>query len=303
MAERQASPIEPRTRVVTNPSSLKPLGSVQESDGPQWEAAIRMAHVAAADWMRRSAEERAAILAAVGEHLLANDRDLTLMHARESGQVFAEALDLVRRAATHWRIGLVASSPTTIAPSPACLIWPRPDVALLDWSRIAADRLARGMTCVVAVSAQAPLTMLHAAAACEELPHGVLSMLVGDSAVAWDPSIECVRPADAPAATDIIYVSRDADLRLAAAGTAAIRLYHNGQRAERSVRVYVERSLIYTFADRLHEYLAFLEAGDPVKPATDLGPLASAARLQEVEARVGHALKRGALIKLGGRRY
>ena len=183
------------------------------------------------------------------------------------------------------------------------LVWPRPDAALLDWSHVASDRLARGVICVAALPAQAPLTVLRVAAACEELPPGVLSMLVGEPAMAVDSSIECVRPVDGAAASDIIYVSRDADLRLAVTGTAAKRLYHNDQRAAQSVRVYVERSLIYTFADRLHEYLAFLEAGDPVKPATDLGPLASAARLQEVEARVGRALKRGALIKLGGRRY
>lgn len=301
--ELRAASAGPGTRVVTNPSTLRPVGSVGVADDSQWQAAVRAAHMAAADWMRRSAEERAAMLSAVGERLLANHRELALSHARENGQVFAESLDLARRAAACWRVDPVAPLPPADSPSPVCLVWPRPDATLLDWSRVASDRLARGMTCVAALPTQAPLTVLRAAAACEALPQGVLSVLVGEPALAVDSSIECVRPVDAPAASDIIYISRDADLKLAAAGTAAKRLYHNGQRAEQSVRVYVERSLIYTFADRLHEYLAFLEAGDPVKPATDLGPLASAARLQEVEARVGRALKRGALIKLGGRRY
>lgn len=301
--EQWASPLEFRTQVVTNPSTLKSVGLVRLSDGPQWQRAMREAHMAVADWMRRSAEKRGALLAAVGERLLAADRELALLHARESGQVFAESLDLARRAATCWRVDPVAAMPHEPSPRPVCLIWPRPDSSLLDWSRIAADRLARGMTCVAVLSAQAPLTVLRAAAACEELPHGVLSTLVGEQAMTGDSSIECVRPADVPAASDIIYVSHDADLKLAAAGTVAKRLYHNGQRAEQSARAYVEQSLIYTFADRLHEHLAFLEAGDPVNPTTDLGPLVSAARLQEVEARVGCVLKRGALIKLGGRRY
>ena len=303
IGEQCVRPVGPRTRVITNPSTLQPVDSVDVSDDQQWQATVHAAHMAAADWMQRSAEERAALLAAVGERLLANHRELALLHARETGQVFAESLDVVRRAAACWRVDPVATTPRALSPSAVCLVWPRSDAALLDWSRIAADRLARGVTCVAALSAQAPLTVLRASAVCEELPHGVLSMLVGEPAMAEDSSIECVRPADAPAASDIIYVSRDADLKLTAAGTAAKRLYHNGQRAEQSVRVYVERSLIFTLADRLHEYLAFLEAGDPIKPATDLGPLASAARLQEVEGQVGRALKRGALIKLGGRRY
>lgn len=303
IGEQQVPPAGPRTRIVTNPATLQPVGSVGMSDDPRWQAAVRAAHAAAADWMKRSAEERAALLAAVGERLLADHRELALLHARENGQVLAESLDLARRAAACWRVDPVATMSRAASPPTVCLVCPRPDAALLDWSRIAADRLARGITCVAALSAQAPLTVLRAAAACEGLPQGALSVLVGEPAMAEDSGIECARPNDSPAASDIIYVGRDADLRLAAAGTAAKRLYHSGQRAEQSVRVYVERSLIYTFADRLHEYLAFLEAGDPMKPVTDLGPLASAARLREVETRVGRALKRGALIKLGGRRY
>lgn len=299
IAGRWVAPAGAETRIVTCPSTLQPVGSVRTSDESQWQMALRSAHAAAAS-MQRSTEEQAALLAKVGERLLANQRELALLHARESGQVFAESLKMVRRAAACWRLD--PSAARTAPPPAVCVVWPRPDTALLDWSRIAVERLARGVSCVAALPAQAPLTVLRAATACEGFPHGALSVLVGEPATG-DHSIECVRPTDAPMASDIVYVSRDADLQLAVAGAAAKRLYHSGQRAEQSVRVYVERSLIYTFADRLHEYLAFLEAGDAAKPATDLGPLASAARLQEVETQVAGALRRGAMIKLGGRRY
>ena len=63
----------------------------------------------------------------------------------------------------------------------------------------------------------------------------------------------------------------------------------------------VEDSRLLT--DRLHEFMAFLEAGDPCKRGTDLGPLSSAAALTQVEDRVGGALRRGMSLKLGGRRY
>ncbi len=288
------------TRIVTNPSTLRPVGSVGLPDASQWQAAVGAAHAAAAGLQRR-AGELAAPLAEAGERLCADQRELALCHARETGQVFAESLERARRAAACWHVDIAAE--TASAAPAVCLVWPRPDAALLDWSRIVADRLARGAACVVALPAQAPLTVLRAASACQGLPRGVLSVLVGEPVGVELDGLECVRPADAPAATDIVYVSGDAQLEPAVAGAAARRLYHNGQRAGQSVRVYVERSLIERFADGLHEYLAFLEAGDAVKPATDLGPLASAARLQEVEAQVGRALRRGVLLKLGGRRY
>lgn len=300
IAGQWAAPGGAGSRVVMSPSTLQPVGSVAMAAAPQWQAAMRAAHAATGGWKKLGAEERAALLAIVAERLLADQHTLAQLHASESGQVFAESLDMVRRAVACWRVD---PTPTTARAAPAvCLLWPRPDAALLDWSRIAADRLARGISCVTALPAQAPLTVLRAATACDGLPRGVLSVLVGEPAAA-NADVECVRPADAAAGSDIVYVSRDANLELAVAGAAAKRLYHNGQRAKQSVRVYVERSLIHAFADRLHEYLAFLEAGDAVKPATDLGPLASAARLREAEAQVMGALKRGALIRLGGRPY
>lgn len=291
-------PAARETRVVLNPSTLRPLGVVGLAEASQWREALRAAGAAATAWRQRRPEERVALLARVGERLLAIQDELALIHARESGQVITEALDGVRDAAACWRIAAASASAPTVS-----MVWPRSDGTLLDWSRIVSERLAGGGTCIVALPAEAPLSVLGAARCCAALPHGVLSVLVGEPVLVPDAGVEHVRPADEPVATDIVYVSPDADLNLAVAGVSARRLYHSGQRAGQSVRVYVERSRIYAFADRLHESLAFLEVGDAVKPGSDLGPLASAARLQQVEAQVAAVLRRGALIKLGGRRY
>ena len=300
IAGEWVSPAAREERVVINPSTLQPLGAVGLAEASQWGEALRAAGAAADAWRQRRPEERAALLAGVGERLLAIREELALIHARESGQVITEALDRVRDAAACWRIDPAAAS----APAPTVsVVRPRSDGALLDWSQTVAERLARGGTCVVALPVETPLTVLGAARCCAVLPRGVLSVLVGEPILVQDAGVEHVRPADAPVATDIVYVSPDADLDLAVAGVSARRLYHCGQRAGQSVRVYVERSRIYAFADRLHESLAFLEVGDAVKPGSDLGPLASAARLQQVEAQVAAVLRRGALIKLGGRRY
>jgi acyl-CoA reductase-like NAD-dependent aldehyde dehydrogenase len=104
-------------------------------------------------------------------------------------------------------------------------------------------------------------------------------------------------------AADVIFVGNSADTDLTLTGTASLRLFDSGQRAGQGARIYVEQQFSHELADDLHEYLAFLECGDPRKPATDLGPLRSSASLQRVEGQVIRALKRGALLKVGGRRY
>ena len=93
------------------------------------------------------------------------------------------------------------------------------------------------------------------------------------------------------------------ELNLTLAGTASLRLFHSGQRAGQSTRIYVEQQRSHELADELHEYLAFLECGDRCKSATDLGPPCAFTALQRVEDQVARALRRGALLKVGGRRY
>jgi acyl-CoA reductase-like NAD-dependent aldehyde dehydrogenase len=100
-----------------------------------------------------------------------------------------------------------------------------------------------------------------------------------------------------------VFVGQDCYLDVAVAGAATLRLYNTGQRPGQSTRIYVEAPLAYKFADRLHEYLAFLEAGDPRRPVTDLGPLRDAGTLLTATERLANALKQGAMVKLGGRQY
>ena len=100
-----------------------------------------------------------------------------------------------------------------------------------------------------------------------------------------------------------IIVLEDAPLDLAVPGVAWARLRHSGQGDGSRTRIYVQRSIAAQFADRIHEYMAFLEVGDPLKPDTDLGPLISREAARRVEEQVAHAAKEGARLKLGGRGY
>src|SRR5262249_55501193 len=149
-----------------------------------------------------------------------------------------------------------------------------------------------GSTVVCELPVDRALTALAVTRCAQRLPHGVLNVITVEMEAAISP-----RP---DAATEFVFVGRDVDLDVAVAGPAALRLYNAGQRAGQSTRIHVEAPLAYRFADRLHEYLASLEAGDPRKPATDLGPLRSEAALQQAIQQIGHALKQRALVKLGG---
>ena len=55
--------------------------------------------------------------------------------------------------------------------------------------------------------------------------------------------------------------------------------------------------------ERIHQCVGFLDVDDPMKPATDLGPLVSLDAARRVEDQVGRSLREGAKLILGGRRF
>jgi succinate-semialdehyde dehydrogenase/glutarate-semialdehyde dehydrogenase len=78
---------------------------------------------------------------------------------------------------------------------------------------------------------------------------------------------------------------------------------NGGQNCASPRHIYVERAIAAELADRMHQYVGFLDVDDPAKPPTDLGPLISLEAAQRVEDQVGHALRAGARLILGGRRF
>lgn len=102
---------------------------------------------------------------------------------------------------------------------------------------------------------------------------------------------------------DPLIVFKDADLDVAVPGAAWARLLNAGQVCTSAKRIYVERPVAGEFIERLHEYVAFLEVGDPAMADTDLGPLISNEAARRVEDQVARAVKDGARLKLGGRMF
>jgi len=302
--------------VLTNPATLTPIGSVPECGADEIAAAASAARRSLAGWSGRSAAERGALLEQAGQEILRHAARLAASSARETGQVYWESMDNVRaaaayfrRAAQSWTTGEAsAGGSDSFRAGCVAALAVAPEYPLLDWACAVSRLLQLGSTVVCIPPPDRPLTTLAAAGCLGALPPGVINVLTADDGVTRTlGQIEgidrVVTRQRVQSRTDSVFVSQDADLGLAVAGAASLRLFHSGQRRGQSARIYVEQPVAETFADRLHEFMAFLEAGDPCKRGTDLGPLSSAAALAQVENRVGGALRRGMSLKLGGRRY
>ncbi|WP_219468381.1 aminobutyraldehyde dehydrogenase [Nonomuraea rhizosphaerae] len=89
----------------------------------------------------------------------------------------------------------------------------------------------------------------------------------------------------------------DADLEEAARGIAMGATYNTGQDCTAATRVYVARQVYDDAVEALKETLAGITAGDPWDPATDIGPLISAAHRDRVH---GFVTASGGRVVQGG---
>jgi betaine-aldehyde dehydrogenase len=96
-------------------------------------------------------------------------------------------------------------------------------------------------------------------------------------------------------------VFADADLEAAAHGAVAAALINTGQDCTAATRAYVARPLYAAFVDRVAALMSSVRLGDPMDPATDLGPLVSFAQRDRVQGFVERATGAGAKIVTGGR--
>jgi betaine-aldehyde dehydrogenase len=88
----------------------------------------------------------------------------------------------------------------------------------------------------------------------------------------------------------------DADLEAAVHGAVAGSMINTGQDCTAATRAYVHESLFGAFVDGVADLLAGLVLGDPMDPATDIGPLSSARHRDKVSEMVHAARTRGARV-------
>jgi succinate-semialdehyde dehydrogenase/glutarate-semialdehyde dehydrogenase len=96
----------------------------------------------------------------------------------------------------------------------------------------------------------------------------------------------------------IILPSADLDLAVRTAVTA--RVQNNGQSCIAAKRFIVVEEIAEEFLRRFTEAMGALVVGDPLDPATDVGPIVTEAQRDELVAQVAEAQRQGATVHGGG---
>ena len=205
--------------------------------------------------------------------------------------------------------------------------WNGPLISQL-WS--IAPTLATGCTLVLKPAEDASLAVLRFAEIMQEagLPDGVVNVVTGAGSTAGarlaaHPGVDKIaftgstatgrRIIEASAGNmkrvavelggkspDIIFA--DADLDRAAPGAGMGCFNNSGQICYAGTRVFVQRSIVDEFVDRLAAFGKTLKVGDGMDPETQLGPLVSSRQLNTVSGYFDLARAEGAQIVSGGAR-
>jgi len=101
---------------------------------------------------------------------------------------------------------------------------------------------------------------------------------------------------------DPVYVCDDVDLKAAVEAIADGAFYNTGQSCCAVERIYVHSGVFDPFVAALVETVRGFKVGDPMDPATYIGPLARPAQVAVLEDQVADATGKGARILCGGRR-
>jgi len=102
--------------------------------------------------------------------------------------------------------------------------------------------------------------------------------------------------------SDPFIVMPSADIDAAARVAVTARVQNNGQSCIAAKRFLVRTDVYDAFAERFTEGMRRLTVGDPMDPATDVGPLSSEQGRSDLEDLVTDALAQGAQALCGGRR-
>ena len=102
--------------------------------------------------------------------------------------------------------------------------------------------------------------------------------------------------------SDPFVVMPSADLELAVRTAVRSRTLNNGQSCIAAKRFIVHDAIYEAFESRFVALMESLKVGDPLKETTDIGPLATAGLLEELEQQVEAAKRAGGRVLTGGER-
>ena len=275
--------------------------------------------------LRERTDELAALMTAEGGKPLVENRDevgWTAAAFDYYAEIGRDSAGRVIPPIEATQLALVVKEPVGVV---ACIVpWNYP-LLLLAWKL--APALAAGNPCVCKPSELTPLSTLALARCLDHLPAGVVSLLAGGgdvgAALVADERVDCVaftgsvetgkRIAAACAervarinlemgGKDPFIVCADVADRIgvAARGGAWAAFLNAGQVCTSAERFYVAREVYDDYLEAFAETTRGLVVGDPTDPATDVGPMVSAAQRAKVVRQVEEAVAAGAQVVTGG---
>ena len=101
---------------------------------------------------------------------------------------------------------------------------------------------------------------------------------------------------------DVFIILEDADMEKTVEWAVVGRMNNNGQCCVASKRFIAVEAIADDFLKRFKEKLSNMKVGDPMDPATELGPLSSEEAAEQVADQVNRSVTKGAKVLLGGKR-
>jgi acyl-CoA reductase-like NAD-dependent aldehyde dehydrogenase len=325
---------------VENPYDESVVATVGAASREQVAAAVTAASESAPAWGAMPAAERAELLHEIGRRLVDRTDALGALMTREGGKPLVENTDEVgwTASAFHFYAELARAEQGRVIPPVeasqlamvlkepfgvvGCIVpWNYP-LLLLAWKL--APALAAGNATVCKPS---ELSTLALAECLDHLPPGVVNLIAGGGdvgeALVDDARVDGIaftgsvatgtrineRVAGRVTRVNLEMGGKDAfivcadvadEIEIAARGGAWAAFLNAGQVCTSAERFYVERSVYEPFLEAFVDHTRSLTIGDPMDPATDVGPMASAAQRDKVRAQLDGAVAAGASLVVGG---
>ncbi|MFD9943099.1 aldehyde dehydrogenase family protein [Nonomuraea sp. NPDC059023] len=325
-----------------DPATGSGLATVALGGVPEVDAAVRAAGAAGErdDWRRLPPAERARLLRSLAEVVRSEAESIAVTESRDSGHpiedaradvaVCAEILEYYATLPENVRGTSYAEQPgflTTSRREPYGVV-----AAIAPWNfpfffavTKTGPALATGNTVVLKMAEQTPLTAAMFGELCARagFPPGVVNVVNGDAstgaALVAHPGVSKITFTGSTEVGALIQrsgvschlelggktaniVTAHADLETAAAASVFHAFFNAGQVCTAGSRLLLAEEIAEEFLELFLRATANVVVGDPMDPATQMGPLVSREHREGVERAIDAALAEGATIAHGGGR-
>ncbi|OVZ60364.1 aldehyde dehydrogenase family protein [Pigmentiphaga sp. NML080357] len=334
------APAVPSTLGVVNPATEEAFAHISLGSAQDVDRAAKAARRAFATYSETSVEDRLSWLRKIIEGFRARLPELARMMTLEMGAPitfaterqatvalfhFEEAARVLAEYPFELRMGngIVRREPIGVCGLITPWNWPLNQVA----SKVA-PALATGCTVVLKPSEIAPLSAMMFAEIVHDagLPAGVFNLVNGDGptvgeAIASHPEIDLVsftgsttagirvaklaadtvkRVAQELGGKSANIILDDADLKTTVIAGVHACYTNAGQNCQSPTRMLIPRAKREAAFQAAREAVDAIRLGDPLDPATTMGPLVSQAQFDKVQALIRSGLEEGATLVAGG---